>query len=254
MSKRSNLDRLASDLILAFGLLTRLPLPARAVDPARTATAAWAWPIVGAVVGCLAAAAGWAAVRAGTPPMLAAAVALGVLALVTGGLHEDGLADTADGLWGGVSRSQRLEIMRDSRIGAYGVLALGIVFAIRWSAVTALAASGSWGALIAAAAASRAGMAALMAALPPARADGLSRGTGRPPSSSVAVAGLAGLAAIVALAPGAGWAIAGGLLVLLTVGRVARQKLGGQTGDILGCAQQVSEAAILAVAASALGR
>src|SRR6056297_3491159 len=113
-----------SDLVSAAMLLTRLPV--RGMPTARAADAAWAWPLVGLAVGLPAGVVGMAVAAAGLPGGLAAAAALTVSIVLTGALHEDGLADCADGFWGGFDRARRLEIMRDSAIGSYGVLALGL--------------------------------------------------------------------------------------------------------------------------------
>jgi len=238
-----------ADLRGAFGLLTRLPLPG---DPgpaiARGARAAWAWPLAGAAVGVLAAIAAALTQALGLPPTIIAALALAMQAIVTGALHEDGLADSADGLWGGHSPGRRLEIMRDSRIGSYGVLALTLTLLIRWSALAALVPGGLLAALIACAALSRAPMAVLMAALPPARPGGLSRSVGRPPARAV-WAGCA-LATLIGAAL-TGWAIVPLVLVLgavtLGCGLIAQARIGGQTGDILGACQQLTEIAALCV-------
>ena len=167
---------------------------------------------------------------------------------MTGALHEDGLADTADGLWGGRTPERRREIMRDSRIGAYGGVALILVGLMRWSALSALVAAGVWAALPVAAALSRAGMAGLMHTLPFARDDGLSRQTGRPPRANTPMS--LGIAVILALWLTGTAALPAALATLAAVallGQVARAKIGGQTGDILGAAQQLSETAALAV-------
>ncbi|MEM8578904.1 MAG: adenosylcobinamide-GDP ribazoletransferase, partial [Pseudomonadota bacterium] len=110
--------------LLAALLLSRLPLP-RVPDAAfaEGARAVWAYPVVGLLLGAFAAGIGALA----PTPVIGAGLALAAMAMMTGALHEDGLADTADGLWGGQSRARRLEIMKDSRIGAYGVLALILV-------------------------------------------------------------------------------------------------------------------------------
>jgi hypothetical protein len=139
--------------------------------------------------GGLAALAGGLALALGVAPGAAAAVAVGTQAMVTGALHEDGLADSADGLWGGWDKTRRLAIMKDSHIGTYGVLALILVMLLRWTALAALFAQGTpWAALIAAGALSRAPMAVLMAALPNARGTGLSHSVGRPDGVTAATA------------------------------------------------------------------
>ena len=244
--------RALDDLLAGFGLLTRLPLPARSVTP--RPHAAWAWPVVGAILGALTAAAASLALWAGLSPAIAAALALITAALLTGGLHEDGLADTADGLMGGRDRDRRLEIMKDSRIGSYGALALLLVTLIRWSALTALIAAGQhWAALLAVGALSRAPMALLIATLPNARGSGLSHLTGRPPGSAAAIACGAGLGLSLATCGGAALAMAlAAAATTALLARAAKARIGGQTGDILGASQQLAEAAALAFAAAHL--
>lgn len=239
------------DLAEALRLLTRLPLPASA-QPPRGARAAWAWPLAGLAVGAAGALAGGLAAWAGSGPGVAAALAIGAQAMASGALHEDGLADTFDGLWGGRDRARRLAIMRDSRIGTYGVLALLVVTLVRWSALAGLyAAGGAAAAILAVAALSRAPMIAIMAALPSARADGLSSRVGRPGGAEAAAGAAVALASAGLLA---GWAslalaLAGGLAAA-AVAAAARARIGGQTGDILGASQQLAEAAMLGVLAA----
>jgi len=244
--------RLPGDLLSAFALLTRLPLPNHRGTGAGSA---WAWPLVGAVLGACGAALASGALWLGVTPGVTAALVLALGAMLTGGLHEDGLSDTADGLFGGWTRERRLEIMKDSRVGSYGVLALVLVTLARWSALTALLVyGGHWAALVATGAISRAPMALVMALLPNARGSGLSHATGRP-APGVAVVAL-GLAAGLALAV-LGWSalgplvVAAGIMVVLSV--VALRKIGGQTGDILGALQQLVEAGCLTALAAAAG-
>lgn len=237
------------DILSAFGLLTRLPVPAAAPRP----DGAWAWPVAGAAVGGLAALAAAFGAALGLPPPLAAVLALMAGTLATGGLHEDGLGDCADGFWGGRDKAQRLAIMKDSRIGSYGALALMLTVLFRWQAVTAILSGGHWPLLIAAAALSRAPMAAISALMPNARGSGLSQSLGRPtPRAAALTAGAALVLAVAEAGPAAiamaVAAAAGGALVALT----ARAKIGGQTGDVLGASQQVAEAAALAAAVACL--
>jgi adenosylcobinamide-GDP ribazoletransferase len=238
-------------MLSGFALLTRLPLP----DHKGTgAASAWAWPLVGAGLGAVMAALASAALWLGLTPGVTAALVLAAGALLTGGLHEDGLSDTADGLFGGWTRERRLEIMKDSRVGSYGVLALVLVTLARWSALVTVLAGGSPWVLVAVGALSRAPMAVIMAALPNARASGLSHATGRP-SLLVTLIGAALAVAIAFLF--AGWA-ALPMLVAITLtsallARSARARIGGQTGDILGATQQLAEAAALAVLAARAG-
>jgi adenosylcobinamide-GDP ribazoletransferase len=248
--------RLPADLLSAFALLTRLPLPNH---QGTGAASAWAWPVAGAVLGALGAALASAALWLGVTPGVTAVLVLALSAMLTGGLHEDGLSDTADGLFGGWTKTRRLEIMKDSRVGSYGVLALVLVALARWSALTAILVygqngGGHWAALIATGALSRAPMALIMALLPNARGEGLSHATGRPSPMTTLVALLIALAIATALS---GWTAvplvfaAFGSGVLLAI--LALRKIGGQTGDILGASQQLAEVACLAVLSARAG-
>lgn len=243
---------LPSDLLSAFALLTRLPLPNHR---GTGAASAWAWPIVGAVLGALGAALASAALWLGVTPGVTAALVLAAGAMLTGALHEDGLSDTADGLFGGWTRERRLEIMKDSRVGSYGVLALVLVTLARWSALTAvLVYGGHWAALVATGALSRAPMALLMALLPSARGEGLSHATGRPSPATALVALALAVAIAVALT---GWAaialLFAALAAALLLAFSALRRIGGQTGDILGATQQLAEVACLAVLSARAG-
>lgn len=177
MPERDTATQPLHDLLSAFGLLTRLPLPQ---TTRHRANAAWCWPLVGLGVGAVALGIGWLGLQAGVAPGTAAALTMGAGVMVTGALHQDGLADTADGLFGGWTPERRLDIMKDSHIGSYGTLALIIVSLALWSALGGLIAAGDWVAIGAAAALSRAPMAVTMAALPNARKAGLSSSVGRP--------------------------------------------------------------------------
>ncbi len=234
------------DLPSAFALLTRLPVPPH--RPSGGASA-WAWPLVGLVLGLSAALAALLALSLGLSPALAAVIVLGTEAALTGALHEDGLADCADGFWGGQDRSRRLEIMKDSRIGTYGALALILVTLARWAAVVTLLQDGRAATLVAAGALSRVPMAVLMAALPNARGSGLSASVGAPGWERVGIG--AGLALLVALTF-AGWSALAMALAAAAAGAavagLARSRIGGQTGDVLGASQQLALVACLAVA------
>ena len=233
------------DLGAALGLLTRLPVPGG--GSGRGARAAWAYPLAGALVGALAGLAGWAALAVGLPAATAAGVALAVQVVATGALHEDGLADAADGIGGGAAPERRLAIMRDSRIGSYGALALILSLGLRWTLLAALLPVAPLAAPLAAGALSRSGMAAVMAALPPARPDGLSARAGRAGAATAALAGAAGLA-LAGLSVGPAAAFVAALAVSVAAAAVAaltRRAIGGQTGDILGAAQQAGEVAAL---------
>ncbi|WP_377512783.1 adenosylcobinamide-GDP ribazoletransferase [Octadecabacter sp. R77987] len=246
----------AQDVPAALGLLTRLPLR---IDTdratARGAAAAWAFPLAGMAVAVIASVIGAVALWVGMPLMIAAGLILAAQIIITGAMHEDGLADAADGLWGGWDVARRLAIMKDSAIGTYGVLALGLSLLLRWGALVAVLSAGYlWAPLIVVAAVSRAPMVAMMAALPNARANGLSQSVGRPSGATAALAGLIALAIAVVFLPRSAFGV---LLVVALVGiacaMIAMAKIKGQTGDILGATQQICEIAALAVLAAQLG-
>lgn len=240
------------DIATAMALLTRAPIRA---DFSRGARAAWAWSLVGIATGLIVAIVGSIAMALGLPPVLAALLALTAQIFFTGALHEDGLADVADGFWGGFDPARRLEIMKDSRIGAYGVIALVLSLLARAAALTTLLASAPlFATLIAVGVMSRAPMAVIMAILPPARATGLAHQTGRPSRETAALgAGLAIIIALVLLGPSA---LAPILVISLTtigLAAIAKAKIGGHTGDVAGANQQLAEIAALFALAAAFG-
>jgi len=250
------MERFLADIVAAGALLSRLPLPGELLDRAgHGSQSVWAYPVVGAVVGTAASVAGMVAGWLGLPPGLQAALLLAVLAILTGAMHEDGLADTADGFWGGWDRVRRLEIMKDSRIGVYGVLALILSLLIRWVAMSELLqADFSLWFVVGVAAMSRAPMAAMMAWMPAARPGGLSESIGQPEARfawlALAAGGVIGLLTLGIAAFVAAFWIA---LVGLALARVAMSRIGGQTGDVLGACQQLAEiAALTSLAAFAL--
>lgn len=243
--------RLTDDLASGFGLLSRLPVPTRAFTGALSV---WVWPMVGAVIGLVAGLVGLAAAVAGLPPGVTAALVMAVGVILTGAMHEDGLADSADGLFGGWTPERRLEIMKDSRIGSYGMLALLLVGLARWATLSALIAAGPvWAALVAAGALSRAPMAVIMAVMPNARQGGLSAGTGRPPlpRALLACAIALGIAGAVSPQHALTFALAA-ILPALGMAVLAQRRIKGQTGDILGAAQHLSDTAVLIVASAML--
>jgi len=211
-------------------------------------------PIAGAIIGACGAIALWLARALGLPTLVAAALALSVLVLAAGGLHEDGLADVVDGFGGGATRERKLEIMRDSRLGAYGGAALILSLLLRAAALAALTGESltkSAAALLLAGAISRACSLAPIALLDPARLDGAGASVGRLDAgafwrgvlTAFVIAVILGLAflglgrALLALA--LAWAAA------LTMVAVAQKQIGGQTGDVAGAAQQLAEIACL---------
>lgn len=237
-----------SDVPAALGLLTRLPIKVNAeAAMQRGAASAWAYPLVGLVVAAVTlliiAAVDWL----GLGSLTLAVICLAVPIILTGAMHEDGLADSADGLWGGWDKARRLEIMKDSQIGTYGVLALGLILLFKFSALSTLMLHDYfWAAVIVSATVSRAAMLVLMTLMPNARDGGLSRSVGRPSHSTMLLGCGLAIAVSFILAP---WQ-APAVLITVAVGTlacaaIANTKISGQTGDILGATQQITEALAL---------
>lgn len=246
---RDHLPHLPKDLLASLGLLTRLPVP---FTPSRP-EGAWAWPLVGLLVSGLALGAGALALFAGVSVGVVAALVLAVQATLTGALHEDGLADCADGFFGGHDKARRLEIMKDSQIGSFGALALMLAVLARWAAMASLISAGAWGLALLAGVLGRAPMAVIMALLPNARGSGLSAMVGAPPLAAAGVG--AGLALLLAVALGGVTGIAMAVAAGLTgtaVALIARAKIGGQTGDVCGAAMVLAEIAALSVATAGI--
>jgi adenosylcobinamide-GDP ribazoletransferase len=252
-----------ASVLVAIRFLTRMPVPfVRTLDPPPLAEAMAMFPVAGAVVGLIVGGALVVSDQLGFPPLFSAALAIGLGVMTTGALHEDGLSDVADGFGGGTSQEQRLEIMRDSRIGAYGTIALVLALLARASLFMQLLVAFTAAHVIVlvacAAAFSRALMVDLLWATRPARRDGLSVMAGRPGRVTtlvaLAIGGIgAGLAAAYMLNPAQAVLalVAGGISTAIVRG-LAMRKIGGQTGDVCGAAQVISEIAMLAVYAATL--
>jgi adenosylcobinamide-GDP ribazoletransferase len=243
----------ARDIADALRFFTRLsvgaPEPSAALDMGRIA---WAAPVAGVVVGLVGALVLALAAALGLPPFFRAGLATAALVALTGALHEDGLADVADAFGGGATQARKLEIMRDSRIGAYGAIAIALALILRVGALAAALDGGFWRAslsLILVAALSRAGALTPLALLKPARADGAGAAAGRLARTALAAAW--GSALVIALVLGlVALGVSHALLAALMSGAgvlfmvaLARRAIGGQTGDVAGAAQQIGEIA-----------
>ncbi len=242
------------DIAFCVGFFSRLPVPAAVHDKRTLAQAIWAAPLAGLVVGLAGAAVFFFADLGDLSSGSCAALALAGTIAITGCLHEDGLSDTADGFGGGRDRERKLEIMRDSRIGAFGAASLAMSILIRWSAIQDIAMPGPvLAALIAAHGASRGVLPAFMRFLPSARAQGLSASAG---AIGVPVAGAAiviGVAMLMPLGPAAALSSATLVAVAFLLFRsLCLRQIGGQTGDTLGAMQQVAEAIVLLTASAFL--
>jgi adenosylcobinamide-GDP ribazoletransferase len=244
------------DLKTATAFLTRLPMPhPQGPMPQNFVRAHRMFPVVGAMIGAAVGLLCLGLRHAGVPDLAAAALALGGSALLTGALHEDGLADVADGFGGGRDAAAKLEIMRDSRLGTYGAVILLVSFAAKISALAALPDSAVVQSLAAAHALSRGVLPWMSISMPYARKDGLAAKAGQPDGTTAAIA--AGLGLGVALLS---LSIANGLLAAIAAAAsaagmawLAQRQIGGQTGDVLGGAEQVAETAILVLLAARMG-
>lgn len=247
-----------SALMRALGFLTRLPIDSRHfndVDHFDTADDASVFPLAGAVLAMPAALliliAGWF----DAPIMLTSAAAIMITIAITGALHEDGLADVADGFGGGSNTEKRLAIMKDSAVGAYGGLALIGSVLIRTLALAAImTAGGPLGAavvFIIVHMAARAAMVWHWTQLASARPDGVSARAGQPLDGQLNAALLWGVLAFILIGFVAAGPVATASASLLTLGamiafrRLCNRAIGGQTGDTIGAAEQIAEATLL---------
>ena len=250
--------------LLALQFFTRIPVTGRLAQwvgysPAMLRASAAFFPAVGWVVGGVGALA-MAGALSVWPPLVAAVLCTVVTVLLTGAFHEDGLADVVDGLGGTANRDRALEIMRDSRVGAFGAIALVLALGLKFALLATLAEEGivpACAALLAAHVLSRFAPLVVMRAMPYVGGEG---GKAKPMADavsggSVVIAALWSVPAVAMLAmvgePADGIAaLAAVALATVYMVRLLRRRLGGFTGDGLGATQQLSELAIyLALAA-----
>jgi adenosylcobinamide-GDP ribazoletransferase len=232
----------------ALSLLTRV----RTRGGRDTARAIPWMPVVGALIGLVAGLVYWAAQTVLTP-LISASLAITASILLTGGLHEDGLADVADAFGARVEPARAIEIMQDPHHGTYGILALMVSVALRIAAVSSMGPATAVAALVAAHALGRGGAIGLMSRMPPAVGSSLGasykdRGTKRATLLGV------GFAIAIAFALLGTWAFPAAAVVFAALavnGLLAQQKIGGFNGDVLGATEQLAEIGILLLAAAA---
>lgn len=236
----------------AVQFLTRVPIHLRAA-PDLAASVPW-FPIVGALVGVMA-----GGVAAGlmewVPAAVAATLAIVFGLAVTGAFHEDGLADTMDAL-GGTTRERRLEILKDSRHGTYGVAAMCSSIVLRVLCIAAVGPSVALAGMVAAHTLGRGAAVGVMAAAPPVAAEGLGADVARAVSKTGAAVGITVGVAIVALATG-WWVlplVGAAVIAATAMAELGRRAFGGLSGDILGAVEQVVECAVLVVIVGLAGR
>ncbi len=233
-------------LTVSLGLFTRFPVTSHKHDISLGKTV-WAWPVIGILIGLFTGICAEVLNSLVLPPEISALLILALLVVSTGGFHEDGLADTCDGLWGGRTPEKRLEIMKDSRIGVFGVLALILTLLMRWILLKILFESGFLiSPLVVVCTTSRVAIVPFMKILPNARRSGLSSAIGNIPLWSVGICVLISLIPIfIFLGPIGFLPVVSGLLITIPIYYFAKKLLHGQTGDVLGTVQQLTEIGIL---------
>jgi adenosylcobinamide-GDP ribazoletransferase len=233
--------------LAALQFLTRLPVRLRR-EPDMATMVVW-FPVVGAVVGAIVGGVG-AGMWELTPPFVAGALAVTAGLLVTGAFHEDGLGDIADAFGGGATVERRLEILKDSRHGTYGVVAMCAAIVVRVVAIGSLPGPAAIVAsCVAAHVTARTIAVGLMASVPLAGHSGLGADYGRSTTRTRAVVALVAGVAITAVAVGwwVGPLLGAALVAAVAVGALAKRKIGGISGDVLGACEQVAECACLVV-------
>lgn len=231
---------------LAVMMLTRFPVGRLSEPCPLPAAACWAFPLAGLAVGLACAAVLFGLLWLGVPSGMAAGLTIAAGILATGALHEDGLADVADGFGGGQTRERKLDIMRDSRIGTYGTVALILMIGLRWSALTTVVDRNPYDALlalVAIAVVSRSILSLVLGLLPPARSDGLGYDSANPDRPRIfASLGIGAFVLLYLLGLQIALAIIPALCLIVLLGAWwAYRQIGGQTGDVLGAMQQAAD-------------
>lgn len=237
-------------LLVAIGFLTRIPVPVRVFDNARAQATSLAWyPAVGVLLGALLGALAWA--LHSLPPLIAASIMLLVWVALTGALHLDGLADSADAWVGGLGdRERTLTIMKDPRCGPAGVVALVLVLLLKFAALSSLHAA-DWPLLLLAPLLARMALTAAFVSTPYVRSGGLGAALVAAPRAGCIAALLLGIALCGAFGGRGAIAIAAAAVVFALWRRACMRRLKGITGDTAGALVEMTEAAVLvAIAAS----
>ncbi|MCR9214495.1 MAG: adenosylcobinamide-GDP ribazoletransferase [Proteobacteria bacterium] len=233
------------EFLVALVFLTRLPMQLNfSFDISALKSACRAFPLIGLIVGGLSGTVFLLSVIAGFPEVIAALLAIGAQILITGALHEDAIGDIADGFGGGTNREKKLEIMKDSRVGTYAVVILVLIVLLKAASLTSFPDPVTvFSVLVVCAATSRGMMGWGLFLMQPAREDGLGKQSGKPELITVLwLTILSVVIAVLVLGPYVGAvALLAGMVGAAITGLVAQRQVGGQTGDVLGGIQQVSE-------------
>ncbi|MDD4237146.1 MAG: adenosylcobinamide-GDP ribazoletransferase [Desulfotomaculaceae bacterium] len=232
--------------LLAFYQLTRLPLPNVNFDEKACGRATLFFPAVGLFLGGLLAALAWAAGYLFPSGVKASLLVVGMVVL-TGGMHLDGFMDSIDGLFSGRARERKLEIMRDSRVGAFGVIGVICLLLLKYNLLLELPDGVLLKVLLILPVLSRWGMAIAVIAFPYARPDGLGK-VYAIQSGSKELAGstiITAVAATLILGLQGAWLVALAASIAWLVGRKIVKELGGLTGDTYGLINELLEVALL---------
>jgi adenosylcobinamide-GDP ribazoletransferase len=246
------------DIILGISFLTRLPISHSLPYKRFIMQSAWSFPLVGSFLGFLGGSVSWVLLELQLPLLIISFLTIGTLILLTGGLHEDGLADMADGFGGGSNPENKIAIMRDSQIGTYGTLILILVIAIKAAGIVTLLGQDNtlncMVALVVSGSISRSLMVCVAYTLDHASEKGIGKFAGKPDSHTAISSIFITVITSIFLLP-----IMKAMIVLTlatltatAIGLLAKRQINGYTGDILGATQQLSEVIVLIFLATAV--
>jgi len=254
--RKIHFSKCLDDILLTLTFFTRIPIHSITKYDRTLMQACWCFPLIGAGIGLVGGTFFYLLLAVQIPVPISAVITVSFLVVLTGALHEDGLADTADGLGGGDNKKSKIEKMRDSRIGSYGVLAILLVTLIKLNAIITLATGKPFEvailSIICAHSLSRFSIIIIPYFSIPASNEGLARYAGKPETRGLMGGFLLTSILIFILLP-FDKAILSAVLAILVAGAVgllSNRQIKGYTGDILGAAQQVSEATVLVYLAS----
>ena len=254
--RQIHFSKCLEDILLALTFFTRIPIHFIVKHDRTLMQACWCFPLIGASIGLVGGTFFYLLLIIQVPVAISAVITICFIVILTGALHEDGLADTADGLGGGEDKKSKIEKMRDSRIGSYGVLAILLLTLIKLNALISLVTGKPYEiailSIICAHSLSRFSIIIIPYFSIPASNEGLARYAGKPANRGIIGSFLITFILILILLP-FDQAILSAFLAILVAGAVgllANFQIKGYTGDILGAAQQVSEVTVLVYLAS----
>ena len=254
--RKIHFSKCREDILLALTFFTRIPIHFITKYDRTLMQACWCFPLIGAGIGLAGGTLFYILLVVQIPVAISAVTTICFIVILTGALHEDGLADTADGLGGGDNKKSKIEKMRDSKVGSYGVLAILLITLIKLNAIITLATGKPYEiaiiSIICAHSLSRFSIIVIPYFSSPASDEGLARYAGKPETRGV-IGGLLLTSILIFLLLPFEQATTSAVLAILVagvIGLLANFQIKGYTGDILGAAQQVSEATVLVYLAS----